>query len=97
MKGFNFQYDTICSCGEDKNVFIWKNEDGEFKGNKLQKNFAFPVWKVEFNKGCTELAILDGNNTLSIFSENYKGEWIETETKFLINIDSKKEENPENK
>lgn len=78
MKSMYNKEDIVCSAGEDRNIFIWKIDqidNDNFKPILLIENSQFPFWKCSFNEINSELAFVDGNNTIYIFKENDKGNW----------------------
>ena len=62
---------TIASCGQDGNVFIWTQgaPGGAWTSHELH-NFNAPVWRVSWSTMGNILAVSDGNNTVSIWKES---------------------------
>ena len=76
----------IATASEDKSFKIWEiskkdSESGEFvHTEKCKIVFPSPVWRVKWNYSGNLLAAgftsTDGINTVQIYHENEKGEWV---------------------
>jgi protein transport protein SEC13 len=90
-----YAYDTIASCGEDENVFIWKHDkvDNSWKKIALKKKFNNPTWKVSWSYCASYLAVSAGDNCVYLFKENSLEEWEEFSQ---INQEGSLETNNEN-
>ncbi|KAJ1750740.1 GTPase-activating protein S13 [Coemansia sp. RSA 989] len=67
----------LASCSQDKQVFIWNQEisaqNSEWKRQQL--SFSDVVWRVSWSMAGNILAVSCGDNTISLWKENIKGEW----------------------
>jgi protein transport protein SEC13 len=67
----------IASASQDRSVIIWTKEgDGEWK-KKLLRSERFPdvVWRVSWSLSGNILAVSGGDNRVTLWKENLKGEW----------------------
>lgn len=70
-------YDTIASCSQDQNVFIWRrdvNTTGTWKDTLLKK-FNSVVWRVSWSLTGNILAVSTGDNQVTIWKEGLDGKW----------------------
>lgn len=66
----------IASCSQDKTVRIWTNtpdQPGEWKATVL--NFDAVLWRVSWSLSGNVLAVSGGDNKVSLWKEDLKGEW----------------------
>lgn len=67
----------IASASQDRTVIVWTKEgDGEWK-KKLLRSDRFPdvVWRVSWSLSGNILAVSGGDNRVTLWKENLKGEW----------------------
>lgn len=67
----------IASASQDRTVIIWTQEgDGPWK-QKLLRDEKFPdvVWRVSWSLSGNVLAVSGGDNKVTLWKENLKGEW----------------------
>ena len=67
----------IASASQDKTVRIWTHEprtEGDWKGTLLPE-FDAAVWRVSWSLSGNVLAVSGGDNKVSLWKENLKGEW----------------------
>lgn len=67
----------IASASQDKTVRIWTNEsrgEGEWKCTVLPE-FEAVVWRVSWSLSGNVLAVSGGDNKVSLWKENLRGEW----------------------
>ncbi|CDO55058.1 hypothetical protein DV451_000747 [Geotrichum candidum] len=67
----------IASASQDRTVIIWTQEgDGPWK-KKLLRDEKFPdvVWRVSWSLSGNVLAVSGGDNKVTLWKENLKGEW----------------------
>ncbi|TPX51637.1 hypothetical protein SeMB42_g00087 [Synchytrium endobioticum] len=68
----------LASCGQDKLVFVWTQDHAAANWTrKLVKNEPFPdvVWRVSWSMAGNILAISSGDNKVSLWKENLKGDY----------------------
>ncbi|KAK3286949.1 protein transport protein Sec13 [Cymbomonas tetramitiformis] len=67
---------TIASCGQDGNVFIWSESAGEWSKTLLPFNAEkVPVWRVSWSVTGNILAVSDANNQVTLWHEQLDGTW----------------------
>ncbi len=67
----------IASASQDKTVRIWTNDsrgEGEWKCTVLPE-FEAVVWRVSWSLSGNVLAVSGGDNKVSLWKENLRGEW----------------------
>ncbi|KAK9326124.1 WD40-repeat-containing domain protein [Lipomyces orientalis] len=73
----------LASASEDKTVLIWTQEpnDATWKKQVLKKpggdKFPETVWRVSWSLSGNVLAVSSGDNKITLWKENLKGEWEE--------------------
>lgn len=67
-------YDTIVSCGEDKQFIIWQFKGNKWK-NEYSKTFNSPVWNASWSNCGSCLGISTGDNQIHIFKQNIGNDW----------------------
>lgn len=70
------QKSYIASASQDKTVRIWTSEGGvggEWKSTALQ--FESVVWRCSWSLSGNVLAVSAGDNRVSLWKENLRGEW----------------------
>lgn len=74
-----YAYDTIASCSEDENVFVWKFDkvENKWSNTSLKKKFNNPTWKVSWSYCGSYLAVSAGDNYVYLFKENSQDDWEE--------------------
>jgi protein transport protein SEC13 len=67
----------IASCSQDKTVLIWTQEGSGPWKKQLLKSDKFPdvVWRVSWSLSGNVLAVSGGDNKVTLWKENLKGEW----------------------
>ncbi|KAJ2345737.1 GTPase-activating protein S13, partial [Coemansia sp. RSA 2618] len=72
----------LASCSQDKNVFIWTQDAqpgkagaSEWKRQSLSEPFPDVVWRVSWSLSGNVLAVSCGDNRITLWKENVKGEW----------------------
>ncbi|KAJ1886531.1 GTPase-activating protein S13, partial [Kickxella alabastrina] len=78
----------LASCSQDKNVYIWTQDASLTKSaasqnapaewNRIQlSSTPFPdvVWRVSWSMSGNVLAVSCGDNKITLWKENLKGEW----------------------
>ncbi|KAJ2223595.1 GTPase-activating protein S13 [Coemansia sp. RSA 520] len=68
----------LASCSQDKNVYIWtRDAQSESLDWKQQALEPFPdvVWRVSWSLSGNVLAVSCGDNRVTLWKENVKGEW----------------------
>lgn len=74
--GIGLPSSTIASCGEDKKVIVWmEDEKGNWKTATI--DFAHKVWRVSWSLMGNLLAVSQGDNKVSLWKESTDGEWKE--------------------
>ena len=68
----------IASCSQDRRVIIWSNDGKEDKPWTLRilNTFDDVVWHVSWSVMGNILAVSGGDNKVSLWKENFNGEWI---------------------
>ena len=73
-------YNIIASCSEDRNVFIWKqNEKGSWEP-KLLRTFEAPVWRVSWSITGNVLAVSTGDHKVTLWKQSVDESWIQIST-----------------
>lgn len=73
-------YNIIASCSEDRNVFIWKqNEKGAWEP-KLLRTFEAPVWRVSWSITGNVLAVSTGDHKVTLWKQSVDESWIQIST-----------------
>jgi len=70
------QKSYIASASQDKTVKIWTSDPAhpnEWKATTL--NFDAVLWRVSWSLSGNVLAVSGGDNKVSLWKENLKGEW----------------------
>jgi len=70
------QKSYIASASQDKTVRIWTSDparSGQWESKVL--TFEVVLWRVSWNLSGTVLAVSGGDNHVSLWNENLKGEW----------------------
>lgn len=67
----------IASASQDKTVIIWTQEGNGPWQKKLLKSEKFPdvVWRVSWSLSGNVLAVSGGDNKITLWKENLKGDW----------------------
>ncbi|KAJ2162246.1 GTPase-activating protein S13 [Coemansia sp. RSA 552] len=77
----------LASCSQDKNVYIWTQDapspsgstgpsaSSEWKRHNLSTPFPDVVWRVSWSMSGNVLAVSCGDNKVTLWKENPKGEW----------------------
>lgn len=67
----------IASASQDKTVIIWTQEgNGPWKKTLLRsEKFLDVVWRVSWSLSGNVLAVSGGDNKVTLWKENLKGEW----------------------
>ena len=68
----------IASCSQDRRVIIWSNDGKEDKPWTLRilNTFDDVVWHVSWSVMGNILAVSGGDNKVSLWKDNFNGEWI---------------------
>lgn len=70
------QKSYIASASQDKTVRIWTSDPanpGQWNSKVL--NFEAPVWRVSWSLSGNVLAVSGGDNKVTLWKENLRGEW----------------------
>lgn len=70
------QKSYIASASQDKTVRIWTSDPanpGQWNSKVL--NFDAPVWRVSWSLSGNVLAVSGGDNKVTLWKENLRGEW----------------------
>ncbi|CAG8473156.1 3075_t:CDS:2 [Ambispora leptoticha] len=68
----------LASCSQDKTVLIWTQDNSKSEWNKksLQpERFPDVVWRVSWSLSGNILAVACGDNKISLWKENPRGDW----------------------
>ncbi|CAO3639670.1 unnamed protein product [Cunninghamella echinulata] len=67
----------IASCSQDKTVLIWTQSTPGSKWTKKSLNDKFPdvIWRVSWSLSGNVLAVSCGDNKVTLWKEDAKGEW----------------------
>ncbi|CAG8484714.1 14722_t:CDS:2, partial [Racocetra fulgida] len=68
----------LASCSQDKTVFIWTQDTPNSTWNKKplrNDKFLDVVWRVSWSLSGNVLAVACGDNKVTLWKENLKGEW----------------------
>ena len=67
----------IASASQDRTVIIWTQENNGPWKQKLLRDEKFPdvVWRVSWSLSGNVLAVSGGDNKVTLWKENLKGEW----------------------
>ncbi|RIB08599.1 WD40 repeat-like protein [Gigaspora rosea] len=68
----------LASCSQDKTVFIWTQDTPTSSWNKKplrSEKFLDVVWRVSWSLSGNVLAVACGDNKVTLWKENLKGEW----------------------
>ncbi|KAJ2499185.1 GTPase-activating protein S13 [Coemansia sp. RSA 1972] len=69
----------LASCSQDKNVYIWTQDAQsgslDWKRQALSEPFPDVVWRVSWSLSGNVLAVSCGDNRITLWKENVKGEW----------------------
>ncbi|KAJ2780302.1 GTPase-activating protein S13 [Coemansia javaensis] len=72
----------LATCSQDKHVYIWtqdapsaQNRTPEWTRTPLSAPFPDVVWRVSWSMSGNILAVSCGNNKITLWKENLKGEW----------------------
>ncbi|KAJ2364146.1 GTPase-activating protein S13, partial [Coemansia sp. RSA 2611] len=76
----------LASCSQDKHVYIWTQDapsptsaaagsPPEWKRQQLSEPFPDVVWRVSWSMSGNVLAVSCGDNRITLWKENLKGEW----------------------
>ncbi|CAG8550764.1 9838_t:CDS:2, partial [Diversispora eburnea] len=68
----------LASCSQDKTVFIWTQDTPNSTWNKTplrNERFLDVVWRVSWSLSGNILAVACGDNKVTLYKENIKGEW----------------------
>ena len=69
---------TIASCGEDGNVFIWTKKGNSAEWTKtLLRKFASPVWRVSWSITGSVLAVSSGDHNVTLWKESLDRTWVQ--------------------
>jgi protein transport protein SEC13 len=71
-------FDTVASCSQDQNVFIWRrnvNTSGQWEAIPLNK-FNSVVWRVSWSLTGNLLAVSTADNQVTLWKETQDGKWI---------------------
>ena len=71
------QKSYIASASQDQTVRIWTS-DASAPGvwqSKVLKEFDAPVWRVSWSLSGNVLAVSSGDNKVTLWKENLRGEW----------------------
>lgn len=66
---------TIASCGQDGQVYVWGERPNGGWERKLVHDFKVPVWRVSWSMTGNILAVSDGNNAVTLWKETIDGVW----------------------
>ncbi|KAG5179513.1 WD40-repeat-containing domain protein [Tribonema minus] len=69
-------FNTIASCGEDKAVYIWTQQEGgtEWTLTKMHE-FSAPVWRLSWSVTGNVLAVSHGDDDVTLWKQNIEGRW----------------------
>jgi protein transport protein SEC13 len=67
----------IASASQDKTVIIWTQEGNGPWQKKLLQTDKFPdvLWRVSWSLSGNVLAVSGGDNKVTLWKENLKGDW----------------------
>lgn len=68
----------LASCSQDKSVLIWTQETPGTNWKKVSlraERFPDVVWRVSWSLSGNVLAVSSGDNKITLWKENLKGEW----------------------
>ncbi|KAG2217318.1 hypothetical protein INT45_003512 [Circinella minor] len=67
----------LASCSQDKSVLIWTQDTPNAKWTKKTVRQKFPdvVWRVSWSLSGNVLAVSCGDNKVTLWKENAKGDW----------------------
>lgn len=67
----------LASCSQDKTVLIWTQTapGAAWEKVSLQERFPDVVWRVSWSLSGNVLAVSSGDNKITLWKENLKGEW----------------------
>ncbi|KAL0488396.1 protein transport protein SEC13 [Acrasis kona] len=75
-------YDTIASCSQDQNVYVWRrdtNSTGNWNATKVNK-FNTVVWRVSWSLMGNLLAVSTADNQVTLWKEGLDGNWTNVST-----------------
>lgn len=69
------QKSYIASASQDKTVRIWTSEGGSGVWKSAVIPFEVVLWRVSWSLSGNVLAVSGGDNKVSLWKENLRGEW----------------------
>jgi protein transport protein SEC13 len=71
-------YNIIASASEDRNVYIWKqNDTNKVWTASLMNQFDAPVWRVSWSVTGNVLAVSTGDHKVTLWKQSVDESWVQ--------------------